>query len=107
MLRTYLVSKNFELWDQAELELSSLPSKPDLIVMDNALSGSSGVANCLELKGDERTAHIPIILMSASPIEEDCKNAGAFVFLAKPFELKQLLAAINDGLETRQEIQAT
>ena len=64
----------------------------DLIFMDMLLSGRNGIDICGALKANPAMAPIPIIMMSAHPdARQICLNAGANDFIAKPFELKDLL----------------
>ncbi|MEP6774019.1 MAG: response regulator [Chloroflexota bacterium] len=68
---------------------------PDLIILDILLSGHDGRDICKKIKNDERTSHIPIILMSAHIRGEDAAHqAGADAFLAKPFDINELLDKI-------------
>lgn len=60
----------------------------DLIILDVMLPDGNGIDICRKLKTDEKTAHIPIVIMSAhaaekSILEEACANA----FISKPFDL--------------------
>lgn len=65
---------------------------PDLLLLDIWMPGMDGRAICTYLKSQERTQHIPIILMSASKdTEKSAREAGADEFLAKPFELDELV----------------
>lgn len=64
---------------------------PDLIYLDISLVGRDGREVAKELKGDERTKHIPIVILTAYPnADELAKEAGANGFLSKPFELVDL-----------------
>ena len=64
----------------------------DLIIMDMLLSGANGTDLCAWFKADSTTAHIPIMMMSAhTDAMEVCLAAGANDFLAKPFDIKDLL----------------
>lgn len=64
---------------------------PDLIYLDISLVGQDGREIARELKGDERTKNIPIIILTAYPnAAELAKEAGANDFLPKPFELEDL-----------------
>ena len=64
---------------------------PDLIYLDISLVGKDGREITRELKGDVRTKHIPIIILTAYPnASELAKDAGADDFLSKPFELVDL-----------------
>ncbi|GCE25129.1 hypothetical protein KDA_06130 [Dictyobacter alpinus] len=68
---------------------------PDLLFLDIRLSGTDGQILCQQLKGNPATHHIPIILLSAhKEIQEIARDAGADTFLAKPFEMEELLALV-------------
>jgi DNA-binding response OmpR family regulator len=73
---------------------------PDLLLLDIWMSGTDGRDVCRLLKQDERTRSIPVILFSASKdIELSARKAGADDFLAKPFEMEELLGKIENCLE--------
>jgi CheY-like chemotaxis protein len=64
---------------------------PDLIYLDISLVGKDGREVAQELKGDERTKNIPIVILSAYPnADELAKEARADDHLSKPFELADL-----------------
>lgn len=68
---------------------------PDLILLDIWISGVDGRDICRHLKAKENTRKIPIVLVSASrDIEVSAVNAGAHDFIAKPFEMNDLLNKI-------------
>ncbi len=68
---------------------------PDLLLLDIWMSGLDGSAICKRLKGQEATSHLPIILFSANrDTERIAREAGANDFLAKPFEVDELLAKV-------------
>jgi DNA-binding response OmpR family regulator len=68
---------------------------PDLILIDVLLSGKDGRKIVKYLKSQEATRHVPVIMFSAHPsVEETVKVAGADDFVAKPFELDEVLAKI-------------
>src|SRR6266852_2856979 len=61
---------------------------PDLLLLDMLLSGKDGRSIARQLKSQERTRHIPIIMLSAHPgAERESKGAGADDYLAKPFDM--------------------
>ncbi|MDQ2905498.1 MAG: response regulator [Ktedonobacteraceae bacterium] len=66
---------------------------PDLILLDILLSGEDGREICMRLKQHKETRDIPIVLYSAH-ISGDIITylSGANTFLAKPFELDELIA---------------
>lgn len=69
---------------------------PDLVLLDLLLSGKDGITVIHELHAKEETKNIPIILNSAHPKVKDIWiNSGASAFIAKPFDMKDLLALIN------------
>jgi DNA-binding response OmpR family regulator len=68
---------------------------PDLILLDVLLSGKNGREMVKHLKSQEETRHIPVIMFSAHPsVEKTARQAGAEDFVAKPFEIDELLAKI-------------
>jgi len=95
MLVHYLVKHDFEVIENDDLFGCDLQQMPDLILMDNMLTGSLGKINCQVLKNNKYTDHIPVIIISASPVSEESLEAGAAAFIAKPFDLKDVLIAIN------------
>jgi len=68
---------------------------PDLLLLDIRVSGSDGRAICQYLKSQPATHHIPIILLSAHrDTQRMAKESGADDFLAKPFQMEDLLALV-------------
>ncbi len=81
---------------------------PDIIISDVMMPEKNGFELCKTLKSDERTSHIPIILLTGkadlnSKIEG--LEHGADVYLAKPFNRKELLIRLKNLLNLRAEIQ--
>jgi len=73
---------------------------PDLILLDIWMSGEDGTEICRALKKNENTRNIPVILFSASKeIQQSAFDAGADDFLAKPFEMGELLGKIGRLIE--------
>lgn len=68
---------------------------PDVIVLDVLLSGKDGRLICQKLKSQQETKHIPIIMISAHPnAKQSVAAVGADDFVAKPFDMDDLLAKI-------------
>ncbi len=64
---------------------------PHLIFLDISLLGADGREVAQTLKGDPRTAHIPIVILTAHPHADAlAEEAGADDYLPKPFELANL-----------------
>jgi len=65
---------------------------PDLIFLDLWMSGADGNIICSQIKAQEHLRQIPIIIFSANKnTEQIAFDCGANGFLAKPFDLKDLL----------------
>ena len=73
--------------------------KPDLFLLDVMLPDGNGLELCMELKTDPETRDIPAIIMSAHATEEDViKRACANDFIAKPFDLDELVELVKKHL---------
>ena len=67
-----------------------------LVIMDMLLSGVNGTDVCAGLKKDPKTKVIPVMMISAHPnAKEVCLEAGADDFVAKPFDMQDILARIG------------
>jgi response regulator RpfG family c-di-GMP phosphodiesterase len=68
--------------------------RPDVIVLDVNMPGTTGLELCAELKTDPATRDIPIILLTGSTggTSASAKRAGADAFVRKPFSPLELLA---------------
>lgn len=81
---------------------------PDLVVADVGIPEISGIQLCNQLKEDEKTSHIPIILLTAYSSRENILEGlvrGADAYLAKPFSLDLLEAHIVNLLESRRKLR--
>ena len=69
---------------------------PDLLLLDIWMAGVDGRDICIHLKNQRLTKHIPIIMISANQdTKEIAREAGADDFIAKPFDMNNLLAKIT------------
>jgi DNA-binding response OmpR family regulator len=75
---------------------------PDLLLLDIWMSGEDGRDICKQLKSSSLTKNIPVIMISASrDIKSSALAAGADDFIAKPFEMDELLEKIEALTTTR------
>lgn len=75
---------------------------PDLILLDVMMPDISGFEVCKILTNNEKTKHIPIILVTAKASAEDTKEgleAGAFDYIKKPFNRIELMARVKSALK--------
>jgi DNA-binding response OmpR family regulator len=81
---------------------------PDLVICDVMLPGQDGFAVCREIRSDERTCHVPIVLLTALG-DSDHRLSGlaecADDYLAKPFSERELLLRIRNLLDLRGMMQ--
>jgi DNA-binding response OmpR family regulator len=86
---------NIELKSDGNEVLQNKFTIPDLFLVDKQLSGTNGLDICRQLKSQDSTRNIPVIMISASPdIAKLSKLAGADDYIEKPFEISHLLKMI-------------
>ena len=103
IIQTVLGRKGFRVVaagsaDEGLRQIESEPVIPELVVAEAKLDGSDGFSLCSRLRAHERTAQVPIILMSSSSgaqQEELATQAGADDFVAKPTFARDLLSLVQ------------
>ena len=112
-LRTYIRESLTSYYQVLEAENGrdglhkALHQQPDLIVSDIMMPEMDGVELCRLLKKEARTAHIPLILLTARTSQDsrlEGLEAGADEYLSKPFQVRELLARISNLLQTREAV---
>ncbi|MFD1470392.1 ATP-binding protein [Hymenobacter caeli] len=81
---------------------------PDLVLTDAMMPRLDGYGVCRALKEDERTSHIPIVLLTAKadlPSRLQGLDTGADAYLTKPFRREELLAQLRNLVHGRQQLQ--
>jgi len=83
-------------------------SRPDLVLLDLMLPGLDGIEVCRRLRSNDKTARIPIIMVTAKAEETDAiigLGVGADDYIRKPFGLKELVARVRAVLRRSEEPQ--
>lgn len=88
--------------DRADAGLEAVRrERPDLVLMDIQLPGMDGLEATRLLKADPATTAIPVIALTAFAMKGDRERmieAGCDGYLAKPYHLPDLLAAVEGAL---------
>ncbi len=89
----------------AETALASVKrALPDILIVDWMLPGMSGISLSRQLRADERSRDLPIIMLTARGTEADKiegLESGADDYITKPFSPRELLARIKAVLRRR------
>jgi DNA-binding response OmpR family regulator/anti-sigma regulatory factor (Ser/Thr protein kinase) len=81
---------------------------PDIIVSDLLMPVMNGDALCKKIKMDERTSHIPFILLTAvasKDAEKESLRAGAEDYITKPFDINILKIKVDNLLSLRDTLR--
>ena len=100
LLRDVLTAKGYRVLEATSGEEAvevSLAERPQLVLMDVQLPGIDGLEALRRVRGDARTAAIPVLALTAQAMEGDRERflaAGFDGYLAKPVDLVELLATV-------------
>jgi len=116
LLAAILKQEGYELLEAEDGEKAidvTWKESPDLILLDIMMPKKDGYQVCRELKSDERSAHIPIIFLSAkSQVEDKIKglDLGGADYVTKPFDRGEVLARVRTQLNiarlTKEVVEA-
>ena len=110
LIRSHFASKYqvLEAGDGREGWNLALEAVPDVIVSDVLMPDVDGYEFCRKVKKDERTSHIPVLLLTALHSKEhEIKglSSGADDFITKPFDLSILQTKIDNMLSIRDSLK--
>jgi signal transduction histidine kinase/ligand-binding sensor domain-containing protein/DNA-binding response OmpR family regulator len=97
-----------EASDGAEGFDAALENAPDIILSDIMMPEVSGLDLCKQIKSDERTSHIPFVLLTARQSDAYKKEGyefGADAYVTKPFNMSVLLAIIRNLIDSRKKLK--
>lgn len=82
-------------------------TNPDVVISDVMMPGMSGLELCRKIKGDPRTAHIPVILLTAQSSDRhkiEGLESGAIEYISKPFNFEILVSTIDSALKFQRRV---
>src|SRR5262245_66589734 len=78
-------------------------ARPDLVIADAALGGSTGYDLCAAVKGDPQLKGVPVYVLASSHVPYDDgrgRKAGADGHLLKPFDSQQIIDRVSGILSS-------
>ncbi len=107
MLKTLLEFYEYDVTVTAkpeETEKLIIAEKVDLVLLDMLISGVNGTDVCARLRNNPQTENTPVLMMSAlHDAGTKCREAGANDFIAKPFEMDDLVKKIGVILDSNEK----
>ena len=100
-VREHLEAEDFVVLESEDGQLGlalAIRERPAVIILDLELRGLSGIELCRRLRADDRTARLPIVVLTARTAEADRVVAfemGADVYLTTPFTPREFMARLR------------
>ncbi len=106
ILKTALQSEGFEVetaGNGPDALAIAKENPPDLVLLDVMMPGMSGFEVLRELKADDATSTIPVIMLTGvserSKIQE-ALSSGTEFYIIKPFDFDDLMNKVNEALDS-------
>lgn len=102
VFKVYETKNGKEGWDLA------LKIIPDVIISDILMPDVDGFEFCKRIKKDERTSHIPVLLLTALHSKEheiEGLSSGADDYITKPFDISILQTKVENMLQARRSLK--
>lgn len=113
-MRNYIsksLMRNFQIIEAANGKEGfdrALEVSPALIITDIMMPIMNGYALTRQIKNDQRTSHIPVIILTAKASEEskiEGLKIAADDYLVKPFNIEELLLRVRNAITNRQRLR--
>lgn len=81
---------------------AAFAARPDILVIDMVMPGMHGVEACRRLRAHPPTAHVPVVMFTGAPRDDDVAragSAGANHLITKPFNLSGLGMVVKSLLQ--------
>ena len=108
LIARFLAREGYELSfaDDGEAALAAVQAElPDLVLLDVCMPGLDGFETCRRLKGEPRTADVPVIFLTCLTDADDRVRGlqlGAVDWVAKPFDPAEVRARVRNQVRLRQ-----
>ena len=102
MLKAVLEFKGYEVkvsGKPKETTENIISNNIDLVILDKLISGVDGTEVCYNIKNNQNTAAVKVMMMTAlHNAEPACMEAGADAFMTKPFDMEILYKNVESVL---------
>ena len=104
LMERMILGKNYDLVvarDGREAVNKAADESPDLILLDVMMPGIDGFETCKQIRGDQRTCDVPIIMVTTRGEPENKENgfrSGCTDYVSKPFTGTELLLKVKHYL---------